>query len=201
MSDYEQPQFGTGISVSMGVAAVTLKKQADRVYAKYVECYEERYGTKPLFDEVTDQDVFLWLVKKVGEERAMLMVRFYLLMDGDNGWFLKNAHSLSVLRKNANVVSVQTALKTRNSFSNKHFGVWFIGHCDSCNEEKKITCPKEKLVGFSHHCDDCKKRGAQSQKEKDEFITRIEWIKRAETGTNKHKVTKKQLEVFKRLFA
>lgn len=180
--------------------AVSEQRSSQKVQDAYERAYEERYGTKPLFEEQLDRDVFPWLVKKVGEERAILMVRFYLLMGGDNGWFLKNAHSLSVLRKNANVVSVQTALKTRNSFSNKHFGVWFIGHCDSCNEEKKITCPKEKVVGFSHHCDDCKRLGAHSHKEKEEFITRSEWIRRVESGTNKHKVTKKQLEVFKRLF-
>lgn len=179
------------------ILAVQNQKAGDRVHSAYIQFFKERYGTEPIFDDLEDFSVFSWLARKVGEQKAHDLVQMYIIMDGDNGWFIKNGHSLQILRKNINVVSAQLGLRSRNKFHSKHSNIWFIAHCDKCLEQGMIICKPSQVTGWDHYCNECQKKGAIPKQHTEEFITREEWIRRVETNTNKHKVSKDDFAAFK----
>lgn len=181
------------------IQAVIDQRSAQRVAEAFFLAYEERYGVQPMFEKTEDQSVFHWLVTKLGEDKAKDMVRMYVLMDGDKGYFASRGHTLKILRDNASVISANLGIKNRSKFAGKH-GVWFLGHCDSCNEERKINSVANQVVGWTHICDDCKKNGVKPSKAEEEFISKDEWIRRVETKTNKEHVVEQDFKRFKRMF-
>lgn len=89
----------------MNLIEVELLSNSSKLQQHYEGEFSIRYGTKPIIED-EERQIFRWLLQKVSFGTAKELLSVYILSDGDDGWFLKQAHSLKCFKHNINRIAI-----------------------------------------------------------------------------------------------
>ena len=134
------------------VKEVELLGVAGSLLTHYKESFNDRYHAYPIADAFADRDVAQWLSKTFEPNHAKALITHYFQMH--NKWFVENAHSLSVLRKNINLVLASyspahakgSKAKLADPGDTLH---WYLLNCEGVREKHEVTKQGDKL--FDKH--------------------------------------------------
>lgn len=143
----------------------------------YANAWASRYGEVPVPQD-NDYDVLRWLQKTLGKARSSQLITKYLKMN--NAWFCENAHALSVLKKNLNLVIAAEGKRVYRQSDQK--AIIFTAYCDYCPITTRthvyITCYAEDSDTTLRQCDSCRQQGRNAfivptAKEREEIFAQL----------------------------
>lgn len=132
---------------------VEITRDAEAIREAYSEAFAARYHTPP-FLEFDDGPVFSFLSKNFGKERGKKIAQHYVRMQDE--WFLKNAHSAQVLKKNAAKVIADLGVWEHYRTSGRGLVIRCEVACDECGRYFQWRGDPSK-VGDRRECGGCKK--------------------------------------------
>lgn len=124
--DYEHGRWDNPLT------AVQETKDADRVYAAYADEYKKRYGVEPIVIDGADLAVIKDITRKLGVQRAALLLRAYVRMNDNQ--FVEKGHSLYTLKYNIARVNSYLGTKLTQKQTNAGVRIGVSLSCDVCHQ-------------------------------------------------------------------
>lgn len=109
------------------VYAVQEQRFSQNLESYYLKCFNTKFKGEAL---ITDEDrpVLVWLAKNLGIAKGEKVIEHYFRMSDD--WFIQNAYSLIVLKKNVN--KVLASMGNRTEPGGKGAKMQMPIACDKC---------------------------------------------------------------------
>lgn len=132
-------------------AIVEIKAQ-NALLDTYIEAYRNRYGTDPMFSLDNAHFTTLKDFSRVAKEKSHDLIKHYLRMNDE--WFIRNGHSLEVLKRSLSAVNADFGKKTIGAPTPKGVLMDAQLYCIDCKEFFSRAVPLN--YDFNEHAQ-CKK--------------------------------------------
>lgn len=125
----------TGERIAKGspMREVEISREVNEAMDLYHDLYKRKYGVAPVIPNVGETNTIVRdLIRNVGLARTRQLIEQYLKMDGDNGWFSRHGHSLSVMKKNIEAVNAATGSGMKAGGPRQTLTMKIHLSCDKC---------------------------------------------------------------------
>lgn len=94
---------------------VDILKSLNRFLEIYERLFKSRYGALPIRVR-DDEEIARWAAVKLTGGTAEILLIAYFSLDGDDGWFTKQAHSLHCFKQNINKIVANSTNKQKSPY-------------------------------------------------------------------------------------
>lgn len=135
---------------------VELLRKGNDLKDRYEEEYKEKYGTRPYLSDKDQADI-RFLIKTFGFEKSKGLISTYMRLPGENDWYLRRAHPISVLIENIHFINASLGRQTRTPNS-VDFRLRFRSRCKKCDHDFMLECLRSDMerLHYNSYCEDCK---------------------------------------------
>lgn len=129
----------------------------------YIERYRKRYTNAPMFVNMSASVTILKdLIRAGGLETTMKLITQYLRDNGDKDWYVRNGHSLEVLK--GSISAVNAALGSCSpQGGTSPLTIAVILTCDCCKHIYDWIGHPAQLDSDTRLCPECQKSGGRRE--------------------------------------
>lgn len=140
---------------------VQLTHEANTAMDVYRELYLARYKTKPIIQSAQfafAMTTFKDLIRDVGLERTLALIRQYLRMNGDQDWYKRQGHNIQTFAKNLDAINAATP--NSHTGQQKEFLIEIETRCPVCQKFFQLTTSIDKVsdVAYMTNCRECSRK-------------------------------------------